>query len=159
MKKALLVIDIQEALSLQHDQELNHNINAINDIIHTYSKEDVFYIRHVEVGSEFDLSKQTSELHSLLHIVNQQVILKYHHSAFYQTELHQTLKEKGISTIDICGYQIEYCVDATIKTGHFLGYQVRILRDHIHTFDTHTLSKQTIKNHYLDQFMLYGELI
>ena len=32
-------------------------------------------------------------------------------------------------------------------------------KDHIHTFNSSTLSKQDIKDHYLKQFILYGERI
>jgi nicotinamidase-related amidase len=159
MASILLVIDIQDALSLSNDISVTDNIRAINALISTYNPQDVYYIRHLEDGSEFDPNQKTSQLHLELNLVNNQIIHKYHHSAFYQTPLNVTLKEKNIETIDICGYQIEYCVDATIKTGHYLGYHVRIHQDHIHTFSNHHLTKEQIKTHYLNQFKLYGKLI
>jgi nicotinamidase-related amidase len=159
MKQALLVIDIQEALRLSQDEEVSQKIALINDLISTFPKDQVYYIRHLEHGSEFDSNEETSNLHHELNIVNNQVITKYHHSAFYETSLHETLKNNNIDTIDICGYQIEYCVDATIKTGHFLGYKIRIHQNHIHTFNSPTLTKHDIKSHYLHQFSLYGEII
>ena len=159
MKQALLVIDIQEALRLSQDDAVNETIALINDLISTYPTDHVYYIRHLELGSEFDPNEPTSQFHHQLILVNHQVITKYHHSAFYETSLHEILQQQNIDTIDICGYQIEYCVDATIKTGHFLGYNVRIHQNHIHTFNSSTLSKQDIKDHYLNQFALYGEII
>ena len=159
MKQALLVIDIQEALRLSQDDAVNETIALINDLISTYPTDHVYYIRHLEIGSEFDPNEPTSQFHHQLNLVNHHVITKYHHSAFYETSLHEILQQQNIDTIDICGYQIEYCVDATIKTGHFLGYNVRIHQNHIHTFNSSTLSKQDIKNHYLNQFSLYGEII
>ena len=159
MKQALLVIDIQEALRLSQDDTVNETIALINDLISTYPTDHVYYIKHLELGSEFDPNEPTSQFHHQLNLVNHQVITKYHHSSFYETLLHEILQQHNIDTIDICGYQIEYCVDATIKTGHFLGYNVRILEDHIHTFNSSTFSKQDIKNHYLKQFSLYGEII
>lgn len=159
MKQVLLIIDIQEALRLNQDEEVSEKIVLINDLISTYPKEQVYYIRHLEIGSEFDPNAPTSQFHQALNLVNNQIITKYHHSAFYETSLHEILQHQRIDTIDICGYQIEYCVDATIKTGHFLGYKVRIHQDHIHTFNSHTLSKQDIKDHYLNQFSLYGDII
>ncbi|MDA0872127.1 MAG: isochorismatase family protein [Firmicutes bacterium] len=159
MKQALLVIDIQEALCLSQDESVSQTIASINDLISTYPKEHVYYIRHLEIGSEFDPNEPTSQFHHALTLVNNQVIIKYHHSAFYETSLHEILQHQNIDTIDICGYQIEYCVDATIKTGHFLGYKVRIHLDHIHTFNSSTLSKQDIKHHYVNQFTLYGDII
>ena len=159
MKQALLVIDIQEALRLSQDDAVNETIALINVLISTYPTDHVYYIRHLELGSEFDPNEPTSQFHHQLNLVNHQVITKYHHSAFCETSLHEILQHHNIDTIDICGYQIEYCVDATIKTGHFLGYNVRIHQDHIHTFNTSTLSKQDIKDHYLNQFSLYGEIL
>ena len=159
MKQALLVIDIQEALRLSQDESVNETIALINDVISTYPTDHVYYIRHLEIGSEFDPNEPTSQFHHQLNLVNHQVITKYHHSAFYETSIHEILQHHNIDTIDICGYQIEYCVDATIKTGHFLGYNVRIHQNHIHTFNSSSLSKQDIKNHYLNQFSLYGEII
>lgn len=159
MKSVLLVIDIQEALLLSNDPDVTVNIQKINTLISSYDPKDVYYIRHLENGSEFDPNQKTSHLHHALNIVNDQIIHKHHHSAFYQTDLFNILKHKQIDTIDICGYQIEYCVDATIKTSHFLGYHVRIYQDHIHTFSNKHLSKDDIKHHYLNQFQAYGVLI
>ena len=159
MKQVLLVIDLQEALRLSQDEAVNETIALINDLISTYPTDHVYYIRHLELGSEFDPNEPTSQFHHQLNLVNHQVITKYHHSAFYETSFHEILQHHNIDTIDICGYQIEYCVDATIKTGHFLGYNVRIHQNHIHTFNSSSLSKQDIKNHYLNQFSLYGDII
>ena len=159
MTSVLLVIDIQEALSLSHDPDIMHNIQKINTLISTYDPKDVYYIRHLENGSEFDPNQKTSHLHQELKIVNDQIIHKYHHSAFFETSLLKILKEKHVDTIDVCGYQIEYCVDATIKTGHFLGFKMRMYQDHIHTFSNHLLTKEQIKTHYLNIFHAYGKLI
>ena len=159
MKQVLLVIDLQEALRLSQDDAVNETIALINVLISTYPTDHVYYIRHLEIGSEFDPNEPTSQFHHQLNLVNHQVITKYHHSAFYETSLHEILQHHNIDTIDICGYQIEYCVDATIKTGHFLGYNIRIHQNHIHTFNSSSLSKQDIKNHYLNQFSLYGDII
>jgi nicotinamidase-related amidase len=159
MASVLLVIDIQEALSLSNDLNVTDNIHAINALISTYHPQDVYYIRHLEDGSEFDPNQKTSHIHHALKIVNDQIIHKYHHSALYETSLLKILKDKHVDTIDICGYQIEYCVDATIKTGHFLGFNIRIHQDHIHTFSNDHFTKDQIKNHYLNQFIAYGKLI
>ena len=101
MKQALLVIDIQEALDLSDDVSISQTIASINDLISTYPKDHVYYIRHLEIGSEFDPNEPTSQFHNQLNLVNHQVITKYHHSAFYQTTLHEILQHQNIDTIDI----------------------------------------------------------
>ncbi len=48
MASVLLVIDIQDALSLSNDISVTDNIRAINVLISTYKPQDVVYIRHLE---------------------------------------------------------------------------------------------------------------
>ena len=88
MKQVLLVIDLQEALRLSQDDAVNETIALINVLISTYPTDHVYYIRHLEIGSEFDPNEPTSQFHNQLNLVNHQVITKYHHSTFYETTLH-----------------------------------------------------------------------
>lgn len=157
--RALLIIDMQEALALQHDLEVDTITDKINSILHQYPKDQIFYIRHLEEGSEFDINAETSKLYHKLELVNGNIIEKYHHSAFFQTSLQMHLEEKNIKHIDIVGYQVEYCVDATIKMGFYLGYTVTVHSNLIGTFNSGNLSKSDIKTHYLNIFRQYANII
>jgi nicotinamidase-related amidase len=159
MKKALLVIDVQEALNQYEDSNLNHWIKGINQLITSSLYEHIIYIRHLEIGSEFDPSLNSSEFHHALIIKHAHIIEKYHHSAFFKTPLNDLLLSLEIKDIDICGFQIEFCVDATIKTAHFLGFNVSFYVDHIHTFDQAHGSKDFLMTHYQHMFLAYAKPI
>jgi nicotinamidase-related amidase len=158
VKKALLVIDVQNAITSTNQPHIIETLNTINRIIPTYSEEEVYYIRHIEEGTEFDESKWDSHLSEGLLKVNDQIIKKQYNSAFLGTQLDEIFRKKGIKDIYICGFQTEYCIDATVKTGHFLGYQVFIYRQGHHTFDNYLTAEQ-LKTHYNLQFQIYAELI
>jgi nicotinamidase-related amidase len=158
MKKALLVIDVQEAITKHEHHHINQTLNFINQTIQSFESDCVYYVQHIELGSEFDPSSPDSILSNKLNIVSNNLIEKNHHSAFYQTTLHQTLTKKGINSLYIVGFQTEYCVDATIKTAHFLGYNVFVYTNGHHTFD-HILGAVDIKAHYNEQFKQYATML
>ena len=158
MKQALLVIDVQNAITKSSLTHIQKTVDFINDTLKQFSPDEVFYIRHIEPGSEFDESHKDSELSYRLTVVNDRIIKKFHHSAFFNTALDDTLKNLGVKDLYVCGFQTEYCVDATVKTGHFLGYNVHVYKNGHHTFDREILAEE-LKNHYNQQFRLYAQMI
>lgn len=158
MDKALLVIDVQEAITKQNNQGIQDTLQTINQVISSFPKEQVYYIRHIEPNTEFDESSSDSFLSKDLLIVNDQIIKKHYNSAFLKTGLDEQLKAKNINHIYICGFQTEYCIDATIKTGHFLGYHVSVYENGHHTFDREIIASQ-LKDHYNLQFQIYADII
>jgi len=158
MNKALLVIDVQNAITNQNNPAIERTLSYINQVIATFPKEEVYYIRHIEDGTEFDESNTDSYLSSKLLIVNDQIFKKHFNSAFLQTELDDVLKQKNITDIYIVGFQTEFCVDATIKTGHFLGYHVHVYKQGHDTFDRE-ISAEKLKEHYNHQFQNYADMI
>jgi nicotinamidase-related amidase len=158
MEKILLVIDVQEAIIKSHLPKIMQTLDYINHIITLFPKDNVYYIRHIENGTEFDLTSEDSSLAKSLLKVNDQVICKYFNSAFLKTNLDEQLKQRNIQQVYICGFQTEYCIDATIKTGHFLGYQLFVYEQGHYTFD-HDLTADQIVKHYNQQFQIYAKLI
>lgn len=159
MKEAILVIDVQNALTKNLDPHIMDTLNNINLVIKdAENSEQVFYLRHLEVGSEFDPKEKSSELSEFLHIRNDQIIEKYHHSAFYKTDLHDKLQAAAIGRVVIVGFQTEYCIDATVKTAHFLGYETIVLSDAHNTFDSE-IEKEILCYHYNKQFNLYATVV
>lgn len=45
------------------------------------------------------------------------------------------LNQQQVDQLEICGAQTEYCIDATIKMAHGLGYQVVMKHGAASTFD------------------------
>ena len=50
-------------------------------------------------------------------------VRKTHANAFYKTNLKEILDQLSVNRIEFCGAQTEYCMDATIKFAHGLGYE------------------------------------
>lgn len=159
--KALLVIDVQQALKQYHQPHVNETIEWINLLILEMEKQGhrVIYIRHNELNSEFEPNSELWQFHENLLIKSHIVIDKWHHSSFYQTSLKDILIEKSISDVILCGFQTEYCIDATMKTGHFLDFNMTLIKEAHHTFDQEYFYKERIKMHYESQLARYGKVI
>ncbi|UOF06113.1 cysteine hydrolase [Lactiplantibacillus plantarum subsp. plantarum] len=54
------------------------------------------------------------------------VVQKTHANAFYHTDLQAQLTAIGCQTLEICGAQVEFCVDTTVKMAHGLGYHLEM---------------------------------
>jgi nicotinamidase-related amidase len=158
MRSALLVIDVQQAITKQKSDHIRNTLHHINQIIQSFPIDQVYYVRHIEENTEFDESNEDSNLSDELLLVNDQIIKKHYNSAFLKTDLDEQLRMKGIDNIYICGFQTEYCIDATIKTGHFLGYHVHVYKDGHHTFDRE-IPAINLKEHYDLQFQIYAHVI
>jgi len=144
LAEALIVIDMQNAL--QYSYNFSDLINKINNRISLYRQANlpVIFIQHndqdVVRGSDLwqlsnKLDKQKDDI----------VVEKYHPNAFYQTNLNKILMQNGISTIEICGAQTEYCCNATIVMAHGLGYKIIMEHDMTTSFDNnYMIAEDTI---------------
>jgi nicotinamidase-related amidase len=157
MKKALVVIDVQQAITETKELHIESTLFHINYVIEHFDGR-IIYIKHIENGSEFDPNDHRSHLSSKLLVKSEYIYEKYHHSAFYETPLDGQLKKWDIEEVIIVGFQTEYCIDATIKTGHFLGYKMILLRECHHTFDRE-INKETLIKHYENQLSLYADVV
>lgn len=62
------------------------------------------------------------------------VIEKPRYSSFFQTRLQLLLDELGVSTLIICGFDTNICVQHTAADAFFIGYQIIIVSDATETF-------------------------
>lgn len=63
-------------------------------------------------------------------------VSKHVNSAFYGTpELEPWLRERGVSSIVLCGIQTNMCVETTARMAGNLGYDVVVALDATRTFD------------------------
>lgn len=76
------------------------------------------------------------------------VIDKENCSAFLGTDLHDRLRARSISRLIIAGMQTEYCIDATCRAAHGLGYGVALVADGHTTFDSEMLPAERIIAHH-----------
>jgi nicotinamidase-related amidase len=57
------------------------------------------------------------------------VVEKNKDSGFYETELHDRLRERGVDTVIITGMQTQICVQTTAADAFFRGYKVIVPPD------------------------------
>lgn len=57
------------------------------------------------------------------------VVIKKRFSAFFQTDLDQMLKDRGIRTLIVSGTQTPNCIRATVFDGISLDYEVAVVSD------------------------------
>lgn len=64
------------------------------------------------------------------------VIVKHRASAFYQTELEQQLRMRGVDTLIVTGTTTSYCVEATVRDAHARDYDVVVPAEAVADTDT-----------------------
>jgi ureidoacrylate peracid hydrolase len=71
-----------------------------------------------------------AELHPGLGVVDGELVLrKRRYSAFFQTDLDLSLRERDIARVVVTGVALNICVRSTVHDAFFLGYQVCVPRD------------------------------
>jgi nicotinamidase-related amidase len=159
MKTALLVIDVQQALIDARPTRLDEfliNIKMLVDAAHKGGTE-VIYVRHDGgAGSELESGTAGWQLdRSLAPRLEERVFDKRFNSAFRKTGLHQYLEEQEITRLVICGMQIEFCVDTSVKVAFEFGYEVFIPSGATATYDNLFFSGDKIAAFY--EHMIWHE--
>jgi nicotinamidase-related amidase len=57
------------------------------------------------------------------------VIQKFTPDSFHETDLQSQLEKKNIRRLVIAGMQTDYCINATARRAHALGYDVTLVKD------------------------------
>ena len=136
MKKALLVIDMQEAtVGKNHAEFFKYDTNLlqkVNDVINNTDSDLVVYIRNLMRNNfinkfapvkVFD-GTSDSELVEELQIVSSNVFSKYSGDAFSNMDFSNFLKTNQIDTIEIIGLDGGGCVSLTALGALKNGYRV-----------------------------------
>ncbi|MGK4161864.1 cysteine hydrolase family protein [Limosilactobacillus reuteri] len=148
---ALMVIDLQNGVCKPDRVIFNYEnlISKINKRIDCYRSQDlpIIFIQHEDslLRKNSTIWELVSDLHYKKHDI---LIRKKHPNSFYQTHLKETLENLGISQLEICGAQTDYCVDATVKMAHGLGYQVIMQHHASSTFDNKYMTAEDTINFY-----------
>lgn len=152
IKKALLITDvlndfIRENGKLYIGDGGKKIISPIQKELEKFRKEKnpVFYICdcHRSDDKEFNLfpphclfgTEGADIIEELKPLRDDFIIHKRRYSGFFQTDLDITLREEGISELELVGVCTNICVLYTAASARMLNYKVTILKDAVASFD------------------------
>lgn len=143
MKKALLVIDVQQEyftgkLRVTYPTPATSlaNILTVMDRAKQLNM-PIFLIQHTgNSGTTFVKNTAMWSLHpALLTKSYDYLIEKTKPSSFYKTNLESILQKEHIHDLVITGYMTQMCCDTTARDGFHKGYSVEFLADATGTID------------------------
>lgn len=138
MKKALLVIDMQEiCIGKNHAEYFKYDdslLTSVNQVIDESQDKIIVYIRNVMKKNlinkfapfhAYEGSKEI-ELTEGLHIVSENVFDKFVGDAFSNKKLDEFLKSSGVNEIEVVGVDGGACVSMTALGALKNGYKVTV---------------------------------
>ena len=148
----LLVVDVQNALIKKHPYNVQKVIENIKKLILTArgNNKEVIYVRHDDgQGTEFEKGTDGWQVYNeVAPNSGEYIVEKQYNSAFHKTGLREYLKNKGTDTIILVGLQVEYCMDATLKSAFDYEYEIIIPEETNSTFDNQYLSGEKLYEFY-----------
>ncbi|MFF2483517.1 cysteine hydrolase family protein [Paenibacillus sp. NPDC058071] len=140
--------DLQNGVCYNKEQlfELEKLLSKVNQRISLYRKlhKPIIFVQH----SDEDLvpGEEQWAIHAKLDVQAQDLLVqKIHANSFYRTNLQEILRQLNVKSIEFCGAQTEYCMDATVKFAHGLGYKNLMVKNATSTLNNSSMSaKETI---------------
>ncbi|WP_342433373.1 cysteine hydrolase family protein [Neobacillus sp. FSL H8-0543] len=154
MKKALLVIDVQNGMFQEGNvvYKGERMLKNLKDLIKQARSTEtpIFYIQHnAPAGKPLEYGTKGWEIHPELTPKNQDVIIqKTTPDSFYNTSLDEELKKHGIDHLVVAGIQTEACVDTTCRRAFSMEYKVTLVSDTHSTWNSQDITAQQIINHH-----------
>lgn len=154
MADALLIIDLQNGVCCSDEPVANLTsvVAGVNQRIQLYRREQkpIIVVQHTE-----ELLPHGSVAWQVLpelQVTDQDIhVEKTHANSFYHTTLQDQLNRLGVQSLEICGAQVEFCVDTTVKMAHGLGYQLEMVRGLTTTTDNPSMTAQQTIDFYQDR--------
>ncbi|CAM4384826.1 isochorismatase [Bacillus manliponensis] len=152
MKKALIVIDVQEAMytfPVYNGEVLLENLQYAIEQCRTHNIPVIFVQHNGEEGHPLEKGTDGWEIHPrIAPLQNETIVEKTTPDSFRKTSLGDVLREQEIEHLIICGMQTEYCVDTTVRRAFSEGFKVTLIRDGHSTFDGDHLQAGDIVAHH-----------
>lgn len=155
---ALLVIEMQETFRSDMGLISEKQISNVKSLINFANQNGilVIYVRHNDSsesskhmikwwGGELEYGSANWQIIKELDTTNQIIIDKNQYSAFYNTNLDEILKSKGITDIIITGNMTNCCCETAARDAFMRGYKVFFVNDATATINEE-LHLATIKN-------------
>ena len=144
MKKALLLIDIQNdyfkggRFELNHADETAQNAKRALDYFRNKGL-PVFHVQHINARPDapfFSADTEGVNINSLVSpFPGETVVIKNTPDSFLNTDLLPLLKQLGTEQLVICGMMSHMCVDTTVRSAKRLGFEIELLSDACTTRD------------------------
>lgn len=147
MYDVLMVVDVQNGLADIPD--FDNFVTKINRRIEEYRSagKQVIFVQHSD--EDMPLNSNEWEFASKLEVnKDDMVVHKTFADSFLKTNLAEIMTKNGYTNFEICGAQIEYCIDTTIRVGFHLGYQIRVKHDLVGTLNNNLMTADQIKQHH-----------
>ncbi len=145
MNSALLLIDIQNIqLELLKAQGFENACGNARKILEEFRKTDlpVFHVMHAARIPALEKIMPPEKIAHLVQInemvkpaQGEAVVKKTEINCFKGTELLDLLKKQNIEKLVICGMMTHICVDAAVRAGHDLGFEILVIHDACATID------------------------
>ena len=134
MKKAVLVIDVQQGLCEGEGAAFDcaGTITRINTVTRKARAAGVpvIFIQHESSCGYLEHDTPSWQLAKGLDVLPADLrIAKTTPDAFLRTRLQETLDELGVDEVVVCGMHSEFCVDTTTRRALALGYPVVLVSD------------------------------
>lgn len=146
----LMVIDLQNGVCYsgeEHLYELQALLEKVNNRIAVYRglNKPIIFVQHGD--EELVPEEEAWAIHANLDVQDQDLFVrKTHANSFYKTNLKTILDQLSVQKIEFCGAQTEYCMDATVKFAHGLGYENTMYKQATSTLNNLFMSaKDTIR--------------
>ena len=135
---ALIIVDMQEGAigsSNKYDTlGIIERINLLSKKIRS-DKGIVIFIQHD--GTTEENLKPYTQGWKIIQLLQQNspnekadiIIRKTQNDAFYQTDLHETLRKNHVNHLIITGWATDFCVDTTIKSALSKDYIITVAED------------------------------
>ncbi|WP_226670363.1 cysteine hydrolase family protein [Metabacillus litoralis] len=136
MKRALIIIDVQNAF-YDDSWGSRNNLQAETNISHLLSlwrasKQNVIFIQHISQNPDslFYPENHSFQIKEIVQPIDgEMIITKEVNSAFINTALEDTLKNKGITEVVITGLTTPHCVSTTTRMSGNLGFTTFLISD------------------------------
>ena len=162
MKKALLIIDVQNDYFEGGRSELHNPLAALGNIekiLDAFRKENqpVIHVQHINtrVGAAFFLPDTDGVLihKNLTPRDTEYIVIKHAPNSFLGTNLLSILKENDITELVICGMMSHMCVDTTTRACMDYNIKATLLEDACATknlsFNGKTIPAETVQNTFM----------
>ncbi|MER7048444.1 cysteine hydrolase family protein [Streptomyces jumonjinensis] len=153
MRKALLVIDVQESFRARPEwariarPEIADPVNRLVRLFRERG-DQVIWVLHSEPGSGGVFDPALGHVRPMDGLTapapDEQVLHKTSHNAFTTTPLQQLLTSAGVGEVTVCGIRTEQCVETTARLASDLGYRVVFVTDATTTEPIGSLSADDI---------------